>query len=108
MKAGELPPLPIPGMTTRPYGLGNPIMVGAWLGCLHAAFEQDEACAAFKALHGYDIRRLLKRTPIERMIDQGTGYERTVLAAWADFVTRTVWGEEEGTVDRAPADTDDL
>lgn len=83
---------PIKGMQTRPMGL--PLMMGAWFSCVVWAAEQEEALAMFKADTGLDLAAILRRTPLEAMIDKSTGFEQRIVASFCDWVTKTIWGEE--------------
>ena len=82
---------PFPGMQTQPYGL--PLMTGAWLGLVQYLAGQPDARAAFTAATGHDLSSLGSRG-FDRMIDEATGRDVALVAAWCDFVTREVWGEE--------------
>lgn len=84
---------PIEGMRALP--LGMPCMAGAWLGCLLFCSKDPEALAKFKADTGFDLEGLTKATPLEHAIDVATGHERAVVVAFADWVTKNVWGEVE-------------
>lgn len=82
---------PIPGMTTEPYGL--PLMAPAWLGCLLWAASEPNCAAQFTTDTGHNIAAL-RSTGINALIDKATGYDRSVLVAFADWVTLNLWGEE--------------
>jgi hypothetical protein len=84
---------PIEGMTTIPYGL--PLMVDAWFACVVWAATMKENTDAFKKETGYDLSNVLRSRGIEQMIDKATGYDRAVVAAWADWVTKNYWGEDD-------------
>jgi hypothetical protein len=92
---------PLPGMTVVPYGL--PLMGGAWLACLEWALTEPKLREKFHEDTGYDLSRLVNRAPIERMVDEATGFEKSVMAAWCDWATVNVWGvdgdEDRGEVD---------
>ena len=79
-------------MLTKP--LGMPFMAGAWIGCLLFCSKQEDALTGFKAETGFDLPGLLTATPLEHAIDQATGHEKAVVVAFADWVTKNVWGEE--------------
>lgn len=89
---------PIKGMTKMPDdcegaepGFGWP----GFLGCLYWAATVPEMRAQFTKDTGLRIEDMIKpRAPIEQMIDQSTGYEAKVIAAFADWVCVNVWGEE--------------
>jgi len=84
---------PIEGMKTRPYGYDY--MAGAWAGLLSWAATVDKFVEEFKAETGYDLRDVLTSRGINKMIDEATGHDKAVVVAWADWVTRNLWGEEE-------------
>jgi hypothetical protein len=83
---------PIEGMTTDPYGL--PFMADAWLACVIWAAERPENIKQFKIDTGYDLTDVLKSRGLNKLIDQATGYDRKVVSAWADWVTKNYWGIE--------------
>ena len=83
---------PIKGMTKEPYGL--PMMLDAWLGCLHWAIGKDEIRAQFKSDTGKNLESLVGATAFEKMIDKATGYDRELFAAFADWVTINFWGDD--------------
>jgi hypothetical protein len=82
---------PIEGMKTEPYGL--PLMSEAWFACVLWAAGKPENLKQFKEETGHDLNDVLKSRGLNKMIDQATGYDRTVIAAWADWVTKNFWGE---------------
>lgn len=84
--------IPIEGMKTVP--MGEDIMIGAWIGLLVWASEKEDIVEDFKRDTGKDIKSFLNRTPIIRMIDEATGYDKDVVIAWADWVTENLWGIE--------------
>ena len=87
---------PIQGMKKTPAFIGDPVMGGAWYGLILWAASQDEFLCKFQEDTGHDLKSLFKVSGLERMIDQATGYDRAVVAAWADWVTENLWGEWEG------------
>ena len=56
---------------------------------LHCGTNQD-LLAEFARLTGYDLRQQA-RSPIVRMVDEATGYDRAAAAAFTDFVMQAVW-----------------
>jgi hypothetical protein len=84
---------PIEGMETTPMGM--PLMAGAWIGLLSWALTKEEIVESFKAETGYDIMDVLNSRGINRAIDEATGHTKAAAIAWADYVTRNLWGEEE-------------
>lgn len=101
--------VPIEGMKALPYGW--PLMAGAYMGLLQFLITQPEAREAFKADTGMDVTRALGFgvSPLDRMVDKATGHDKAVVAAFADWVTETQWGdgsdpdEPEPTARRAPS-----
>lgn len=91
----ELNP-PLPGMTVIPYDYGTEIwdyfQGGAWLSLCQFLLSKPEARAAFKEATGRDLSRLEGRSPIVQIIDQSSGFEQSVMAAWCDWVTVHHWG----------------
>ncbi len=86
--------MPIQGMTKFPDTGGDPLMMGAFVGCLYWAAGEKDAKERFKAETGYDLDRVLLGKGITAMVDKATGYDRTVVAAFGDWVVVNVWGEE--------------
>lgn len=96
-------PLPIAGMTLTPYGW--PFMAGAYLGLVQFLLTKREATDAFKADTGHDIMRVLLGRGIGAMVDKATGYDKAVVAAFADWVTKNHWGiEGDSSLDEQAAD----
>jgi hypothetical protein len=83
---------PIQGMTKHPNGL--PLMTGAWLGLIYFAASEAEMRAAFTEDTGHDLLRVLRAGGLDKLVDKATGYDRAVVAAFADWVTVNMWGEE--------------
>lgn len=83
---------PIEGMIVIPEGL--PLMASAWIGLVRWAAGEEGLRQEFMRNTGLKIESLLKRSPIDRMIDESTGYARMVVAAWCDWVTVNLWGQE--------------
>jgi hypothetical protein len=82
---------PIEGMKVMPMGM--PLMAGAWFSLLGFTLSEADAVAAFKKDTGMDIEAVLRARGISAMIDKSTGYDRAVVAAFADWVTTHLWGE---------------
>jgi hypothetical protein len=83
---------PIDGMTQIPEYIDNPVMFGAWAKLLSWACSQDELIKQFKDETGYNIQDVVRSTGINKMVDEATGYTKTVVVAWADWVTKNLWG----------------
>lgn len=82
---------PIKGMTLEPDGM--PLMLSAYLGLVQWLIGQEWAREQFKQDTGHDLMRVLGARGIESMVDKATGHDVAVVGAWADWVTRTQWGE---------------
>jgi len=85
--------IPIKGMTKEPMGL--PIMIDAWLGCVNWAVTVNDFKKDFKKETGLDVGKLLKRSSLEIMIDESTGFEQDAISKWCDWVTENIWGIKE-------------
>ncbi len=83
---------PIPGMTVMPCGM--PLLAEAFVACGIAAVQMQGTVEAFQKESGLDLASFLKRSPIDRMIDQATGAGASVAAKWFDWVAVNVWGLE--------------
>lgn len=64
----------------------------AWVGLCEYLISQPEARAAFKADTGKNLDSLVNRSPLDAMIDNATGYQSEIMAAWCDWVTVNHWG----------------
>jgi len=84
---------PLEGMKTVPEGL--PLMFDAWAGCVMWAIGNPEVREEFRKATGYDLSLLVNRSGLDAMIDAATGHQKTVLAAFCDFVTTNMWGLAE-------------
>lgn len=82
---------PIDGMKTIPYGI--PLMLSEWMSLVLWLAGQKQYTDTFKKETGLDITALTRVSPIEVMIDTATGHQKTVIIAWADWVTENEWGE---------------
>jgi len=85
----------IEGMKKQPaYTEDNPVMQGAFLACARWASGEKKFTDTFKEDTGYDLLSVIRSAPLESMIDEATGYTKTVFFAWLDWVSENVWGEE--------------
>lgn len=86
--------LPIAGMKLKPAYW--PHMSGAYMGLVQCLIGKPEAREAFKTETGVDVTRALGFgvSLIERMVDSSSGYDRAVVAAFADWVTEFHWGSD--------------
>ncbi len=84
---------PIKGMTQIP--IGEEYMVPAWVGMVRHALGAEYIKKEFKKETGFDVDHVLKATGINAIIDQKTGYQRDIIAKFADWVTVNLWGVEE-------------
>lgn len=75
----------------RPMGL--PEMQDAWLDCVAWAFESAEQRDLYYAHSGVNLEKiLLHRSPIERQIDETTGFQDIIIIGFIDWVTEYIWG----------------
>lgn len=85
---------PIAGMKTIPDGNENNLLMGAFLGLVKFAFNNDEIVEEYKKESGFNIRRICPKSPFEAMIDKSCGYDgREDFAAFADWVNINLWGD---------------
>ena len=92
--------LPFEGMKIEPYGW--PLMAGAYMGLLYWVAGQPEARQAFKAETGHNLDRVLWGRGMAQMVDKATGYDKAVVASFADWVTVNYWGDGEVPDDAEP------
>lgn len=89
---------PLPGMKTIPLYYGTPkwdALIGpAWVGLIQYALSIDYHRAAFQRETGHSLDALVAGGPLAAMIDKATGRTDTIMAAWCDWVTVNLWGEE--------------
>lgn len=71
------------------------LLGGAWCALVQHAIGVEDHRKAFEADTGMALGALVNRSPITAMIDQATGHQEKVMAAWCDWVTRNMWGEED-------------
>lgn len=89
---GGLKP-PVEGMKKIPMGMRY--FGGAdFLACALNVAGFHEACERFKKETGHDLNSLVKRTPLDRMIDSATGRDRAIFCAFLDWVVVNIWCEE--------------
>lgn len=84
--------LPIHGMKAQP--IGEDYMFDAWFGCVIWAANDKNCQCAFKEKTTYDITSLIGRNGIEIAIDKVSGYEKSIVIAFCDWVTENIWGKE--------------
>ena len=92
----DTPEFPITGMKIKP-DCGNMPQVfayGAFLGLCHYLLTQPEALEQFRIDTGHDFNHLQGRSPLDKMIDQATGRDAELFAAWGDWVAVNAWGVE--------------
>lgn len=90
----DTPPPPVEGMKITPHGWGDPILSGAFMACVNHATGNPEMRAAFEKEAGCSLDRLVTRSPIEKMVDDSTGFSRDLVAKWFDWVATNVWGDD--------------
>ncbi len=87
---------PLPGMTVIPEYYPSPewdfLFGAAWLGLCEFCLTMEAERAAFEHDTGLSLAALVGRTPLDKLIDQATGHEKKVMAAWCDWVTVNRWG----------------
>ena len=81
-------------LTKTPDYSDNPVLSIAFVDFVRFALSDDDMRQAFEADTGESFAPLIKATPLERAIDQATGREAEILAAFVDWVTVNHWGEE--------------
>ena len=81
------------GMTVTP--MGYPLMAEAFFGCASFAISEPRMVAAFEKETGYSLKSLANRTGLKAMIDQSTGYELKIVAAWFDWVAINIFGTDK-------------
>lgn len=60
-------------------------------GCLMECANTPELVKEFDRLYGCQLSTLHLRSPITRMVDEATGFERDQLRKFVAFVFRFVW-----------------
>jgi len=95
-------PTPLPGMTVTPDKFGTDaweiLLGGFWASLCEYLISQPEARAAFKADTGKNLDSLVNRSQLDEMIDNATGYQSEIMAAWCDWVTVNHWGVEAAVI----------
>lgn len=85
---------PIIGMKTLPEYHENDFLMGAFVGLVRFMFNQDEMVKIFKEETGLDIRKILIRSPIQKMVDEACDFDgHEEFAAFADWVNVNFWGQ---------------
>lgn len=96
----------LPGMTVSPAFVNHPawedFFKDAWIACIQWAITEKEIRDRFEKETGMSLGAMVRRAPIDQMIDRATGYDQKVMAAFADWATTTLWGLE-GSEDDAPS-----
>ena len=70
-------------------------MAEAFFGCVSFATSQPELVGRFQTETGYSLKSLVNRTGLETMIDQKSGREEVIVAAWFDWVAINIFGTDE-------------
>lgn len=78
------------GMTKTPYGW--PYMADPFFGLVSYLITEDWAIDQFEADTG--IKYVSPKNGIEAMVDEATGNNKRIAAAFCDWVAETQWGEE--------------
>lgn len=66
-------------------------MAPIWLAGVHHGLSSPQIMAAFEAETGMAYRA--PRTPIERAVDEASGYALDVIRAFCQWYTKNYWGE---------------
>ncbi len=75
-------------------------MWGAWYACLIWASGETDIVAAFEADAGVKLASAFRsRSPLDRMTDRATGFERDVITKWGEWFNANVWGPMDGPPD---------
>lgn len=82
----------IKGMTKKPFG--GELMFDAFIGCVIWAAQEPEIVKRFQSDTGTNLGAFFSRSPIEKMVDKATGFQRDIFIKWCDWVTVHIWGEE--------------
>lgn len=80
----------------------DPLMAVAWLSFVSWAARHRETLAAYEADTGKRLVFSRPRSPIDRMIDEATGYERESMESFVDWVNAELWGEDPFAAKSAP------
>lgn len=86
---------PIKGMKEQPALIYEPIMIGAFVGCVRWALGDDKIRKSFEKETGLTFSFLHNRNPIDAMIDKASGREAEIFAKFADWVVVNIWGRED-------------
>jgi len=85
-------------MTVIPeyYGseLWDILQGGMWISLCQYLLTEPKAREAFEKETGHNFNHLKPNSPLDAMIDQCTGRNAAVMAAWCDWVTVNHWGIE--------------
>ncbi len=72
----------------------DPLMAIAWLSFLRVSIQQPQVIAAYEAERGRPFTFARMRSPIERMIDDATGFTDSELDDFIDWLNEEVWGDD--------------
>ena len=88
--------IPIKGMKTIPEFHDRDIMMGAFIGLIRYAWNNDEIRHQFEQETRINLGHIIPRNPIEAMIDEACGYDgKEAIIAFCDWVNVNLWGEED-------------
>ena len=77
----------------------DPLMAVTWRDCLVWAASEDGFRARFEADTGMKLPKS-SSSPLDKMIDEATGFDKAIAEAFIDWFNENVWGDEErGTLD---------
>jgi hypothetical protein len=84
--------IPIKGGTKRPYQ--TVMHPSDCLSCFMWAAQYKDIQERFKNDTGYDLHSLVRANGLARIIDEATGYQAAIVAAFWDWFVMNIWGEE--------------
>lgn len=79
-------------MTKTP--LGWPLMAEAFLGLAHHSIADESVLAAFQLESGLDLKTIIPKAGLDKLIDQATGRTEEALGKFLDWLVVNQWGEE--------------
>ncbi len=68
----------------------NPLMLQAWMDCLHWAIGDEKILDSFSADTG--CRYHAPATPLDKMIDDATGHGKDFIEKFIPWFNENIWG----------------